>query len=124
MKLQRKKTISEKQILASTAHFYSVGAIIGDTGAVTVNERKILKAGTPVGGTTSILENEQAKLVKVSDDTAQGVLLHDVDVTDGEGNGTLLVWGFVNESRLDSDVSIPAEVKAALPKITFLKRND
>lgn len=124
MKIERKKTMSEKQILASTAHFYSVGAIIGDAGAMTVNNRKVIKAGTPVGGATSILTDEQTILNKVSDDTVQGVVLHDVDVTDGQGNGTLLLWGFVNEYRLDSDVTIPEAVKTALDgKITFLKRN-
>ncbi len=31
-----------------------------------------------------------------------GVLLHDVDVTDGDDNGTLLIFGFVNINRLDT----------------------
>lgn len=38
------------------------------------------------------------------DDKATGVLLHDVDVTDGDDNGTLLIFGFVNINRLDADV--------------------
>ena len=31
-----------------------------------------------------------------------GNLLHDVDVTDADANATLLIWGFVNLSRVDS----------------------
>lgn len=31
-----------------------------------------------------------------------GVLLHDVDVTNGDDNGTLLIFGFVNINRLDT----------------------
>jgi hypothetical protein len=38
------------------------------------------------------------------DGKAVGVLLHDVDVTDGDDNGTLLIFGFVNINRLDADV--------------------
>ena len=34
-----------------------------------------------------------------------GVLLHDVDVTAGDDNGTLLIFGFVNINRLDTDTA-------------------
>jgi hypothetical protein len=54
---------------------------------------------------------------------AVGVLLHDVDVTAGNANGTLLQFGFVQLNRLESDVQalITAEVKAALNgKVTFI----
>ena len=37
--------------------------------------------------------------------TPVGVLLHDVDVTDYNDNGTLLVFGFVNSNRLDTDTA-------------------
>lgn len=124
MGIKRIKTQNVKQILANTEHFYSVGAIIGDAGVTDVNGKKIIKAGTPVGGATSTLQDSTAVLNVVSDDKVQGVLMHDVDVTEGNANGTLLIWGFVNELRLDKDVTITETVKTALAgKITFLKRN-
>lgn len=124
MGIKRIKTQNVKQILANTEHFYSVGAIIGDAGVTAVNGKKIIKAGTPVGGTTSTLQDSTAVLKVVNDATVQGVLMHDVDVTEGNTNGTLLVWGFVNEFRLDTSVEIKEAVKTALDgKITFLKRN-
>ena len=55
---------------------------------------------------------------------ANGVILHDVDVTAGNANATLLIFGFVNTNRLDSDIAakISPAVKAALnAKVTFLK---
>ncbi len=122
--IKRIKTTNVKQILANTEHQYSVGAIIGDAGVSAVNGKKIVKAGTAVGGATSTLEDSTAVLTVVTDDTVQGVVLHDVDVTDGNANGTLLIWGFVNEYRLDESVEVPAAVKTALDgKVTFMKRN-
>ena len=55
---------------------------------------------------------------------AVGVLLHDVDVTDSDGNATLLIWGFVNMNRLDKTTAakITATRKTELAgKVWFLK---
>lgn len=54
---------------------------------------------------------------------AVGVLLHDVDVTAGNANATLLLFGFVNVNMLESSVQalITQTVKDALKaKVTFL----
>lgn len=34
---------------------------------------------------------------------AEGVLLHDVDVTYGDAPGQMIVWGFIDKSKLDED---------------------
>lgn len=55
---------------------------------------------------------------------ANGIILHDVDVTTGNANATLLIFGFVNTNRLDTDVAIkitPAVKTALNAKVTFLK---
>lgn len=55
---------------------------------------------------------------------ATGVLLHDVDVTAGNNNATMLIFGFVNLDRLDSATAalITGAVKKALnAKVTFIK---
>lgn len=53
------------------------------------------------------------------------VLLHNVDVTTGKANGTALVFGFINENRLDADVLIAVAaakaVTGASPLLTFVK---
>lgn len=85
--------------------------------------RKIVKAGTPLNGD---LTNRATAFKKAQDSSAPavGVLLHDVDVTDGDANASLLIWGFVNLNRVDSTTAalITANRKTELAgKVTFLK---
>lgn len=56
--------------------------------------------GSPVAGAVI-----SVSLTAAVDDKATGVLLHDVDVTAGDNNGTLLIFGFVNINRLDADAA-------------------
>jgi hypothetical protein len=113
-----------KQILFNVEHQVSIGVIVADTGVVADGDgNKIIPAGTPVGGATSLLTNRStpAVVTNVLADgaNAQGVLLHDVDVTAGNANGTMLIWGFVNLDRLD--VTPVAEAVTALAnKVTFI----
>lgn len=93
------------------------------TGTVTENGRKILKAGTPLNGD---LTARGTAFVNAADNSkpAVGVLLHDVDVTDADANGSLLIWGFVNLSRLSTGATtlLTATRQTELSgKIWFLK---
>jgi len=112
---------NEKQILIAPELAFTIGCLVGNTGVdANENGRKIIKAGTPVGGVTSILTNRQTVLTKGASN-AQGVVLHDVDVTDGDGRATLVLAGYVDLYKLDSDVvSIVSDATATLTKITFL----
>lgn len=97
------KAVSPVQILFNVQNQMSVGIKLSknSNAAVSVDGRKIVKAGTPLNGD---LKARTTAFVKAVDTTnpAVGVLLHDVDVTDSDANGTLLIWGFVNLSRLDT----------------------
>ena len=97
-----------KQILANVELQASVGCIVSQSVGVDVNGKKIAKAGTPI---VVNFDNLQTPAVAPGSAPADAVLLHDVDVTDGNANGTALFFGFVNINRLDSDVW--AKVKAA-----------
>lgn len=93
------------------------------TGTVTENGRKILKAGTPLNGD---LTARGTAFVNAVDNSkpAVGVLLHDVDVTDADANGSLLIWGFVNMSRLSTGATtlLTATRQTELAgKVWFLK---
>lgn len=113
------------QVLGTVANKVAIGAVISADGVTAnANGQKIVPAGTPVGGDTSALTDEQAVL-KVSDDAkAQGILEHDVDVTAGNADGTLIINGYINENRLPSGQTISEEAKTALaPHIVFFKRN-
>ena len=127
-KVKKTSIVADKNILIPMMPFASVGGVVGNTGVTAKGGKKIILAGTPVGGTTSFLEDEQAVLTIANDLTdggkAQGVVLHDVDVTDGDQNATVVIFGFINLNRVDSTLTIAEEAKTALEnKVTFLKRN-
>lgn len=98
---------------------YAVGCQVGDTG-VTADEsgRKIIKAGTPVGGATDVLKNRDTVLIVTNSDgnggQAQGVVDSDVDVTAGTANATLLVRGVVDLKKLDASLTINGKAQAQL----------
>lgn len=110
-----------KQILANVGVQVAVGVLVDDAAGSNVGTKKIVEAGTPLKGD---LEDLNTAFV-AADDTngATGVLLHDLDVTGGDNNGTLLIFGFVNTNRLSDDVKdlLTDDVKGALDgKVTFL----
>ena len=111
------------QILFNVQNQMSVGIRVDDAYSVTRDGRKIVPAGTPLSGD---LTARTTAFVKAVDNTAPatGVLLHDVDVTEGDANGTLLIWGFVDLNKVDTATAalITATRKTELAgKVTFLK---
>lgn len=123
------KTVSGtpgNQILFATQPSMAVSVVMGQAGA-TGTTQKIHKAGTPVAGdltarTTAFTVAADSGSPSASN--AIGVLLHDVDVTAGDENATVLIFGYVDLNKVESDVEakITATVKTALNgKVTFLK---
>lgn len=104
-----------KQILANVDLQSSVGCIVAQAVGTTVGTKKIAKAGTPI---EIDMGNLQTPAVE---GTANAVLLHDVDVTDGNANGTALVFGFVNVNRLESDVQAKVTPGTAVGMVQFIK---
>lgn len=125
MAIKIESAVNVNQILFCTDPQVSVGVVVDST-AGTEDEatgRTIVKAGTPLNGD---LTTRNTAFVKAADTTnpAVGVLLHDVDVTDGDANGALLIFGFVNLERIDTTTAalITATRKTELAgKVTFLK---
>ena len=91
------------QILGDVNFQSSIGIIVGSavTNTKTVNGRKIVPAGVPLHIDFANLQTPAVTAVAESAD-ANVILLHDVDITDGNANGTGLVMGIVNYNRLDS----------------------
>lgn len=129
----KKTTLTNpNQILFYTEPYAAVGVVVANTGLVGDSQgRKILKAGTPLAGSLTDRKTAFKKATttdpgssgtKTSDVT--GILLHDVDVTDGNENATMLIFGFVNLDRIDTETVklIDETVVATLnAKVTFLK---
>lgn len=110
------------QILFDVQNQVSVSIVVDDGYSVTRDGRKIVPAGTPLSGS---LTARNTAFVKAVDNTkpATGVLLHDVDVTDGDTNGTLLIWGFVDLNKIDATTAalLTATRQGEMPSIKFLK---
>lgn len=75
-----------KDVVLAPHLAFSIAVQVSNTGVSNnADGRKIIPAGTPIGGTTSALSNRQAVLSVTNGSTnganAQGILWYDVDVT-------------------------------------------
>ena len=121
--------VAPTQILADVSLQMSVGCIVAASLQATANDggRKIVKAGTPIKIDLSNLQTPAAAPTTnpaaasgATTSDMNAVLLHDVDVTNGNANGTALLFGFVNLNRIDT--TTVAKLKAGtFGGITFLK---
>jgi hypothetical protein len=120
----KETAVAPSQILFNVQNQMSVGVIVDETvGTAGEDGRKIVKAGTPLNGDLTA-RGTAFVAAKDTSNPAVGVLLHDVDVTEGDANGTLLIWGFVNLNRMDSTTAglITATRKTELAgRVWFLK---
>ena len=110
-----------QQILLNPDMQFSVGVVVSNAEFVTEGGKKLVKAGTPLVGDLDA-RNTAFTVVNGNDSSVQGVLLHDVDVTEGNANGTLLIMGFVNTNRIDSTTKskFSSGVKSAIPMVKFI----
>lgn len=121
--IRRNNIYSTDQILFHTDGAHAVGVLVDPTiGSIVEHGKTLIKAGTPIYG--DILDRD-ASVFSAAGTELQGVLLHDIDVTDMTEpvNATLLIAGFVNLNRLDDETRalITATVKETLDgKVQFL----
>lgn len=114
----------EKHILiANNSYMVTLPARVTNTGiSVDSDGKKIIKAGTPLYG--NIEKRDTAFTVSGSEGaTPSAIILHDVDVTAGVENATIVLAGVVDLLKLESSVqtALTAAVKAALPRIIFVE---
>lgn len=115
---------SGKQILFAVEHQVSMGIVVDQSVGVTEGTKKIAKAGTPLTGNLDARGTAFTAATTSTDSNASdavGILLHDVDVTVGDNNGAILLFGFVNTNMIDgtTKAKITEDVKKALPMIKF-----
>lgn len=113
------------QILFNVQNQMSVSILVANSVPTqTVDGRKIVKAGTLLNG--DLTARGTAFAAAADGKPAVGVLLNDVDVTDGDANGSLLIWGFVNLDRIDETTAAlitSARQQELAGKVWFLKDN-
>lgn len=114
-------------LIGQDSYNISLPCIIGNTGVTAVDGKKILKAGTPLTGNITARDTAFTKATTSGDTTktsnAVAILLHDVDVTDGNANGTIVLAGCIDLLKLDSATQtlIDDATKTALSRIIFVK---
>lgn len=113
------------QILANVDLQSSVGCIVPSSLVSTAdaNGKKIAKAGTPIN--INLESRGTAVSATSSSKPMNAVLLHDVDVTAGNANGTALIFGFVDLNKIDSTtqsaLTTARAIEGCTPLITFMK---
>lgn len=122
----------EKHILISNnSYMVTLPAQVTNTGISADSDgKKIIKAGTPLYGNIEkrdtafvVATQTEATQNAAASNNATAVILHDVDVTAGAENATIVLAGVVDLLKLESSVKtmITAEAKAALPRIIFVE---
>jgi len=110
-------------LIANNSYMVTLGARISNTGVTAGSDgKKIVKAGTPLFG--NIEKRDTAFTVSGAEGASPVcVLMHDVDVTAGAENGTIVIAGCVDLLKLEDSVktALTASVKAALPRIIFVE---
>ena len=112
----------EKHILiANNSYLVTLPALVSNSGVDADSDgRKILRAGTPLAGTITA---RGTAFTKTNGNTARAILLHDVDVTNGNGNATIILAGCVDKLKVDETTRalITDNVVNALPRIIFVE---
>lgn len=114
---------NSKEILRVADHYVALPVTVSDDGVAVIGGKKIVKAGTIVGGKTkSVVSNIQEPVVtkntSVLGKDAEGILLYDVDVTHGPNAGSMVIHGYINADKLPEAVEESAKI--ALKQITFI----
>ena len=101
-----KTGLAENQILSAPELAYSLSCKVANTGVnAGADSKKIVKAGTPVYG--SLTARDTAFTVSGAQEGAKpvGIVIHDVDVTKGTANAQVCAFGFVDISKLETEVA-------------------
>lgn len=123
---------SDKNILKINHHVAIPVTIKTDAaGLEVIDGRNIMKAGMPIGGVGGSRLSDPTKYVEKKNINgaeagttgaaldAEGILLHDVDVTEKDNVGAMLIHGFPCIDKLPEAVA--AEAQAAMKNIALLK---
>lgn len=104
----------EKTILVDPLNSTAVSIVVANTGVSADTEgKKIIKAGTPVYGSLQARNTAFTVSTETQGAKPAGVILHDVDVTAGNANSQIVIFGTIDVSKVDATTAtalIAAEV--------------
>lgn len=103
MVVKTKYPNNPKQIMIADSQMLSLGVVVSNEG-VTANKegKKIIKAGTPLSG--NLMARNTAFKVASTETKGIGIALHDIDVTLGNQNAALVIFGIVDADKVENDV--------------------
>lgn len=90
---------------------------------VMVKAGQNLKAGTLIGGDggNSILKGTATEVIKVNDGTTEGVLLYDVDATSYAKEGSMVIKGVLDLTKVTTGNGAAPAGTVVLKDIQFVK---
>lgn len=122
MKFSVTNAETAKDILYLLDDYTAIAVNVSDDGVTAGTDgRKIVPAGTVIGG---VLEDPTQAAVAAEGGSgegavaAEGILMHDVDVTDGDALGTMIIRGVIDGTKLPANIT--AAQKATLPMIVVV----
>lgn len=122
MKFSVTNAETAKDILYLLDDYTAIAVNVSDDGVTAGTDgKKIVPAGTVIGG---VLEDPTQAAVAAAGGSgegavaAEGVLMHDVDVTDGDALGTMIIRGVLDGTKLPANIT--AAQKATLPMIVVV----
>lgn len=109
-----------KNILIAPELAFTIGVRVSNSGILAgADGKKIIKAGYPLAG-----DIEQRNTAFTATKTgAVGICLHDVDVTNGDSNATIVLSGVIDLNKIDTTTAaqLDTATKTALNRIIFIK---
>lgn len=121
--ISKQSGTTRKTILVDEKNSTALSIVMSNTGVdANADGKKIIKAGTPVYG--SLEARNTAFTISGSEGEAPaGIILHDVDVTAGNANSQVVIFGTIDLNKLESDAQalITSDVKSALKMIQFVR---
>lgn len=113
-------------LIAPESYLDAMPVVVKDTGVTAgADGKKIIKAGTPLYAASDIFMNPQTKMQGIAaaeGGKPYGIARWDIDVTEGENNGTMINIGVVDYLKLDASVqALIDDQKANLTRILFRK---
>ena len=122
MKFSVQNAEPAKDILYLLDDYTAIAVNVSDEGVTAGTDgKKIVPAGTVIGG---VLEDPTQAAVAAEGGSgegavaAEGVLMHDVDVTDGDALGTMIIRGVLDGTKLPANIT--AAQKATMPMIVVV----
>lgn len=111
---------TRKTILVDEFNSTALSCMVANTG-VTANAdgKKMVLAGTPIYGDKLARNTAFTVSAAKEGDKPIGVILHDVDVTNGTANSQFVIFGFIDITKVDA--SVVSALKTAEPDLKMIQ---